>query len=186
MQIITASISALQDIGKRKRSSDGPGSRSCVEKDIVDLGSFRLIALNFIGSSPDPGYPATKPGDLADLCRLRARPPLLAFVHWGQEYTTLASAAQYETASALYSCGVGAIIGTHSHQASPQIEARNGGEYQVTFSIGNLLFDQKASRGSGALLELRVFSQGTFATRLVPVPNFYDFGNSKLREKQGG
>jgi poly-gamma-glutamate synthesis protein (capsule biosynthesis protein) len=82
----------------------------------------------------------------------------------------------------MHSCGVSAIVGTHSHRASAQIEALQGGEYQLTFSLGNLLFDQRSERSSGALLELRVFEQGTFATRLVPVPNLYEFGGALMRQ----
>jgi len=46
----------------------------------------------------------------------------------------------------------------------------------MVFSLGNLLFDQTSPRGSGALLELRVFKQGTVAARLVPVPNLFELG----------
>lgn len=58
-----------------------------------------------------------------------------------------------------------------------------GGEYQLTYSLGNLLFDQTASRGSGALLELRAFKQGTFATRLVPIANMFELGAERLQMK---
>ena len=45
----------------------------------------------------------------------------------------------------------------------------------MTFSLGNLLFDQRGARSSSALIELRVFEQGTYATRLIPAPNLYEF-----------
>ena len=47
--------------------------------------------------------------------------------------------------------------------------------------LGNLFFDQRGSRGSGALLEVRFFRQGTFAMRLIPVPNLFDLGSELLR-----
>ena len=53
-------------------------------------------------------------------------------------------------------------------------EPLRGGAAQMVFSLGNFIFDQSAPRGSGALLELRVFGQGTLAARLVPVPNLFD------------
>jgi poly-gamma-glutamate capsule biosynthesis protein CapA/YwtB (metallophosphatase superfamily) len=74
----------------------------------------------------------------------------------------------------MHACGVSAVIGAHSHQAATRIEAVQGGEYQIAFSLGNLLFDQKGERVSGALLEVRLFKQGTFATRLIPMPNLFD------------
>ena len=115
---------------------------------------------------------------------MQARPPLLAFVHWGQEYTTSAGAAEYAAAQAMQACGVGAIIGAHPHQAAARIEALQGGEYQLTYSLGNLLFDQTAGRSSGALLELRAFRQGTYATRLIPIPNLFELGVERMRLKQ--
>jgi poly-gamma-glutamate synthesis protein (capsule biosynthesis protein) len=38
------------------------------------------------------------------------------------------------------------------------------------------LFDQSASRASGALVEMRVFEQGTVFMRNIPLPNFFDMG----------
>ena len=60
-----------------------------------------------------------------------------------------------------------------------------GGEYQMTYSLGNLLFDQTTDRSSGALLELRAFEQGTYATRLIPIPNLFELGVRQLQIKQG-
>jgi poly-gamma-glutamate synthesis protein (capsule biosynthesis protein) len=153
-------------------------------KEIVDVGPVRILALNFVGKFDYRGYPVVRDGDLDELCRMQARPPLLAFVHWGQEYTTSAGAAEYAEAQAIQTCGVGAIIGAHPHQAAARIESLQGGEYQLTYSLGNLLFDQTAGRGSGALLELRSFEQGTYATRLIPIPNLFDLGVEQLQLKQ--
>jgi poly-gamma-glutamate capsule biosynthesis protein CapA/YwtB (metallophosphatase superfamily) len=153
-------------------------------KEIVDVGPFRLLGLNFIGKLDYRGYPVARDGDLDDICRMQARPPLLALVHWGHEYTTTTGAAEYAAAQAMQACGVGAIIGAHPHQAAARIEAPQGGEYQLTYSLGNLLFDQPTARSSGALLELRMFRQGTYATRLIPVPNLFELGVERLQLKQ--
>ena len=42
------------------------------------------------------------------------------------------------------------------------------------FSLGNMIYDQHADRRSGALVELRVFRQGTIALRTIPLPNLFD------------
>ena len=68
-----------------------------------------------------------------------------------------------------------------SERPSAGIEAIGGGMYTLTYALGNLFFDQRGSRGSGALLEVRFFRQGTFAMRLVPVPNLFDLGSELLR-----
>jgi poly-gamma-glutamate synthesis protein (capsule biosynthesis protein) len=153
---------------------------------VVDLDRFGLVAVNFIGVRDYRGYPVMK--DLADLqalCQMKARSPLVAFVHWGEEYTRVARPANYSAAEALHTCGVNLIIGAHSHQAAPGIVAIHGGEFEMAFSLGNLLFDQKSDRASSALLELRVFKQGTFATRLVPLPNLFEIAAGELARREG-
>jgi AmmeMemoRadiSam system protein B len=166
-----------------RRLLERAGIKPLGHKEIIDAGAFRLVGLNFIGKSDYHGYPVVRDGDLKELCRMQARPPLIAFVHWGQEYTKVAGAPEYASAEAMQACGVSAVIGAHSHQAASAIEAMQGGEYQMTFSLGNLLFDQRSSRSSGALLEFRMFEQGTYATRLIPIPNLFELAASRLREK---
>jgi poly-gamma-glutamate synthesis protein (capsule biosynthesis protein) len=151
---------------------------------IADLGGFRLVALNFVGPQDVKGYPVVKrvdsrggPAQAADitrLCNSPARPPLVALVHWGNEYTTSAGSTERNIAEELAGCGVSLVIGAHSHQASAGLNLAGGGEALMLYSLGNLLFDQASPRGSGALLELRVFGQGTFAARLIMAPNLYD------------
>lgn len=154
-------------------------------KEIVEVGPFRLVGLNFIGKLDYRGYPVAKGDDLDELCRLLARPPLIAYVHWGEEYISETGAAEYAAGQAMQACGVAAIVGAHPHRAASHIEAMQGGEYQLTYSLGNLLFDQAGDRGSGALLELRTFKQGTYAARLIPHANLFDLGVERLQIEQG-
>jgi AmmeMemoRadiSam system protein B len=155
-------------------------------KEVIDLGPLRLLGLNFIGKFGYRDYPMVKDGDLEEVCQMTAQPPLLAFVHWGHEYTNTAGAPEYAAAQSLHECGVDAVIGSHSHQATPQIEAMEGGEYQLTYSLGNFLFDQMPNRTSGALLELRAFKQGTYATRLISIPNLFELAAERLQADQQG
>ncbi len=141
--------------------------------EVADLGAFRLVALNFVGGKL-VGDAIADPDDLDWVCGLEAAPPLVAFVHWGAEYVTAPSAKERRIADRLARCGVSLIVGAHSHQATDTLEPLRGGATQMLFSLGNFIFDQSAPRGSGALLELRVFGQGTVAARLVPVPNLFD------------
>jgi poly-gamma-glutamate capsule biosynthesis protein CapA/YwtB (metallophosphatase superfamily) len=114
------------------------------------------------------------PDDLGWVCRLKAAPPLIAFVHWGIEYTDAATDKERAIAAALGRCGVSLIVGDHSHQASSAVETLGGGASQMVFSLGNFIFDQTSPRGSGALLEMRVFKHGTVAARMVPIPNLFE------------
>ena len=148
-----------------------------------DLGAFRLIALNFLHGK-FAGDLVAEPHALEFICGLAADPPLIAFVHWGGEYTARPGAKEQEIAERLVECGVSLIVGAHSHQASAAIQPLSGGTGQLVFSLGNFLFDQSAPRGSGALMELRIFQQGTFATRLLPIANLFDLGRSVLETNE--
>ena len=149
------------------------GVRPLKHMRITDMGAFRLLPLNFVGAKDVRGYPVVN-GDLDRICRMRAAPPLFAFVHWGREYTSQSSEAERKIAESLTRCGVSLVIGAHSHQAASHLELVSSGKAVMDFSLGNLLFDQLSPRGSSAILEVRLFRQGTFATRLIAAPNFYE------------
>jgi poly-gamma-glutamate synthesis protein (capsule biosynthesis protein) len=172
----------LGDIGlsESERILTASGITPLLHGKSVDLGPFRVIPLNFIGGAVREGYPLMRDDELERLCDVEAKPPLVAFVHWGREYTTTTEAAEYQIAASLYRGGVSAIIGAHSHHAAERIEVQQGGEYQLFYSLGNFIFDQRASHTSGALFELRIFNQKTFAARLVPLPNLFELGRTFL------
>ena len=150
---------------------------------VVDLGPARIVAFNFVGRHDRIGFPVAAPGDLAALCDAPAKPPLFAFVHWGTEYVSELGPDEAAISRELRRCGVAAIIGAHNHLGMRQIEAPQGGGYVRVSSLGNFLFDQTATRGSGALVEIRFFRQGTYAMRLMPLPNLFDLGNAMWRAR---
>lgn len=140
---------------------------------VSDLGFARILPLNFLR---DRTYKENYIDDLKELeviCRMDAAPPLIVFVHWGQEYANQSSMKEREISTRLTRCGVSAIIGHHSHIASNKVDPVNGGPGLSIYSLGNFLFDQSGKDRAGALAELRVFENGTIALRLVPVGNFY-------------
>ena len=145
---------------------------------IADLGSLRLLGINFVGGKM-VGEAIADPDDLGWVCELNAAPPLVAFVHWGPEYVTSAGDKERKVADSLAQCGVSLIVGNHSHQAADTLEALRGGAVQMVYSLGNFLFDQTSPRGTGALLEVRVFKQGTIAARLIPIPNLFELSRSR-------
>jgi AmmeMemoRadiSam system protein B len=139
--------------------------------EVADLGALRVLALNMV---PHQGPYVTDPQGAAP-CEVEADPPLIAFVHWGAEYTNVPAAAEREMADAFARCGFSAVIGAHSHQASERVELSLG-QMPWVFSLGNFVFDQRADRASGAMVELRIFERGTVAMRLVPIPNLFELG----------
>jgi poly-gamma-glutamate synthesis protein (capsule biosynthesis protein) len=53
----------------------------------------------------------------------------------------------------------------------------------LAYSLGNFLFDQRSEVASAAVLEVRVFEQGTYFARLVPIPNFFEKSNTSGAER---
>lgn len=160
----------------------GAGITPLLHEEAADLGPLRLWPVNLVGRNDRAGFPVARPEALDILCRKQAKPPLVALVHWGVEYVETLRPEEREAASILQRCGAGLIVGAHSHRGIDRIEAPAGGAYALLPSLGNFLFDQTASRGSGVLLEVRRFRQGTLASRVLPLPNLFDEANAMLRE----
>jgi poly-gamma-glutamate synthesis protein (capsule biosynthesis protein) len=106
-----------------------------------------------------------------------AERPVIAFVHWGREYKTEPAPREEMLADQMRLRGVTAIVGGHPHVSSEAILPLGGGDVAEIYSLGNFLFDQKAERSSGSMLELRVFNQGTIFARLIPLPNYFEMGS---------
>lgn len=172
----------LGDIGHDEtlRHLGDAGIMPLIHSEMVDLGSARVVALNMIaGRGDDKRSVMTRVEKGAAVCGMTAAPPLIAFMHWGTEYTSDAGDLERAMANQLAQCGVGLILGAHSHQASPRIEALPGHATNMIFSLGNLVFDQRGARATSALAEVRVFASGTVAIRLVPLPNLFDLASGQ-------
>ena len=103
---------------------------------------------------------------------------MVAFVHWGREYIAEPSAREKMLADEMRLRSVSAIIGAHPHVASDGVVALGGGDVAEVYSLGNFLFDQSAARSSGAMVEMRVFEQGTIFMRDDPAAQFLRHGHS--------
>jgi AmmeMemoRadiSam system protein B len=149
------------------------GIRVLRHGDVQDLGSFRVVALTDLNSTGERRTDLIGRDDIDRLTQASAAPPLFAFLHWGAEYEERPGARELELADGLRRGAVSLIVGAHPHRASPAIESLAGGATQLVYSLGNFLFDQRSELVSGTLLEVTLFDQGTFFTRLIPLPNFY-------------
>ncbi|QIO48702.1 AmmeMemoRadiSam system protein B (plasmid) [Rhizobium leguminosarum bv. trifolii] len=99
----------------------------------------------------------------------------VAFIHWGVERQSTPTARQLRLTTKLAEAGVGLIVGAHSHTRSLTLVLSGEAHHVLTaYSLGNLVFDQTSRFASGAILETRVFKQGTMFSRLVPIPNYFD------------
>jgi AmmeMemoRadiSam system protein B len=149
------------------------GIRVLRHGDVQDLGPFRVVALTDLNSTGERRTDLISRDDIDRLAQASAVPPLFAFLHWGTEYEERPGARELELIDGLRRGAVSLIVGAHPHRASQSIEALAGGQAQLVYSLGNFLFDQRTELVSGALLEVTLFDQGTFFTRLIPLPNFY-------------
>lgn len=153
----------------------GAGIAAVEHGQVTDLGPVRVLGLTTI---PARGPRHADGDDLSWICALEAAPPLIALLHWGQEYTAQPGTVELRLAEQLFRCGVSAVVGAHSHVHSADVSLIAG--RPVVFSTGNFLFDQSFAPTSGSLVELRVFASGTLAMRFVPVGNLFNLGQAAM------
>ncbi|RJT40278.1 AmmeMemoRadiSam system protein B [Mesorhizobium waimense] len=144
--------------------------------EALALGDLDLVGLTDIDTNGSKNIDLLTPALLDRLVGTNASRPLVAFVHWGREYKTEPSAREELLADQMRLRGVSAIVGSHPHVSSDSIVPLAGGDVAEVYSLGNFLFDQRAERSSGSMLELRVFAQGTIFPRLIPLPNYFEMG----------
>lgn len=125
---------------------------------LIDGGSFAWLE-------------QTLPARVAHERERGAADVVLVSLHWGQELAPAPSARQRRLARRLVAAGAQAVLGHHPHTVQP-VEALPTGV--VAYSLGNLLFDQRASSAAvGALAELRLAQQpegGWLVTRVELLP----------------
>ncbi len=134
------------------------------------VGPLRVVAFSDIDNPPRPARARLTEADLQALLAGGAAPEL-AFVHWGTEYVAEPGARERALAARLHALGVPLVVGAHPHRASRGIALLGGTDGAWVHSLGNFVFDQRAPRASGAVLQISVFAQGTRALRLIPWPD---------------
>ncbi len=159
------------------RALAAAGIPAAAQGGVLEVAGLDIVALTDIGTNDSGQVDLITPELLDRLVRPDAQRPVVALVHWGSEYVATPSARERTLADQMRLRSVSAIVGAHPHVASQGPAAVAGGELLELYSLGNFLFDQGEARASGQLLELRVFAQGTFFARAIPLPNFFDMRN---------
>jgi poly-gamma-glutamate capsule biosynthesis protein CapA/YwtB (metallophosphatase superfamily) len=79
---------------------------------------------------------------------------VLAFVHWGQEYTHQPNEFQIGYANWMYELGVDAIIGAHPHVVQPFefLSYNDGQAIPVFYSLGNFISNQRERYENGGIV----------------------------------
>ncbi len=137
------------------------------------VSALRITAWTDLDNNPAPRR------DLLRLPLQPTEPPDLVFMHWGREFVTMPGQRERALAHSLQAAGVPMIVGAHPHRASRRIEVLGGLDAVRVYSLGNFVFDQRAPRASGAVLQVSQFEQGTRALRLIPLPDVFELGRSR-------
>lgn len=161
-------------LSETRRALAAAGLPVIEQGGMLEIQGVTIAALTDIGTNHSGRFDLIDPLLLAGLAKAPPDRPLLAYVHWGREYVAEPAPRQEAVTAMLRDHGVSAIVGAHPHVASERLESLGGGTALRLYSLGNFLFDQTADTASGALVELRIFDQGTYFARLVPLPNLYD------------
>jgi len=138
---------------------------------IIEKGGVRVAAFND-NLVPQENWPRTSPEKpnilnisvdslCAEMERFHAKNPdyqVVAFVHWGTEFSSTPSLKQQIDGLKLANAGASAIIGHHPHVIQPMRIANNT---PVFFSLGNFIFDQKRPKtDEGLAVELTFTKEG--------------------------
>jgi poly-gamma-glutamate capsule biosynthesis protein CapA/YwtB (metallophosphatase superfamily) len=130
---------------------------------LLEKNGFRLALLNYTYGTN--GIPVPAPNVVntidtiqiaRDINKAQSMKPdaIIAFMHWGVEYTLTPMKSQIDLADWLLKKGVTHVIGGHPHVVEP-IEVRedkNGAKHVVAYSLGNLISNQSAPHTYGGML----------------------------------
>ncbi|MBO4564272.1 MAG: CapA family protein [Bacteroidaceae bacterium] len=130
---------------------------------LLEKNGFRIVLLNYTYGTN--GIPVPKPNIIntidtmqirKDIRAAKAMNPdaIIAFMHWGVEYTLKPVASQVTLADWLLRQGVTHVIGGHPHVVEP-IEVREdakGDKHVVAYSLGNFVSNQSQEHTYGGML----------------------------------
>ncbi|MHC1712336.1 MAG: AmmeMemoRadiSam system protein B [Solidesulfovibrio sp.] len=147
----------------------GQNGITVIEKNsLVDLGVLRLAAFTDLENGKSRSDTAITQQDLGVLEAIPKDKPLVAFVHWGQEWAVEPDMRQWHLHDILRDRGVSLVVGGHSHLPGIFTCSNSG---CLASSLGNFVFDQTRRDSSGTLLEITIFPQGTWFARPIPIGN---------------
>ncbi len=155
------------------RILDAAGRHPLPQGVPVDLGPFRVEAFTDLENYRSEASSQLKESQVKEAVA-KARPPVIAFMHWGKQFDPHPSDRQRLIAQWLKEAGVVFVVGAHPHVANDVLELTEHASPPVAYSLGNFLFDESSKMASGAVVELRVFDQGTFFARVIPIPTYFD------------
>ena len=130
---------------------------------LIEKNGFRIALLNYTYDTNGIPVPAPDVVNIIDTTQIakdiidaEAMKPdaIIAFMHWGVEYTVTPVRSQIELADWLLKKGVTHVIGGHPHVVEP-IEVRedaDGVRHVVAYSLGNFVSNQSAPYTDGGMM----------------------------------
>lgn len=88
---------------------------------------------------------------------------VIAYVHWGTEYSTELEEAQLEQGKEYIDAGADAVVGAHTH-CLQGIGSYKGAP--IIYSLGNFWFNEKTLYTT--VLEINITSEGALSARMLP------------------
>lgn len=161
-------------IDETRRSLGKHGIVVLGDHETHDFGPFRLAAFTDLSNQSPPHTERLTRNSVLSSLEEKQNHPLICFPHWGTEWKGAPGKRENQITDYFVEGGASIIVGAHPHTSSKGIEALHGGRAARVYSMGNFLFDQRSPRASGALVEARFFSTGTFALRWIPIENFFE------------
>jgi len=147
----------LDGYDEMKQMLTEAGLRVFEHGQVYDLPEFRLATFTDLDNRAVPRFgQRIEDSELDVLNELSNDKPLIAFIHWGQEYVTQMWNRERSLDTKLRERGVDTIIGSHSHSSSDMSCSEDG---CTIFSLGNFIFDQPWNYTNGKVLEIE-FSAG--------------------------
>lgn len=150
----------------------GAGLQVLEDGQAQRVGPLWVTALSDLDNNPTPRRDLLAPERIGRLSAADGGAgPAVAFVHWGREYVAQPGPREQALGAALRAAGAELVVGAHPHRASAGAALLGGLDALAVHSLGNFIFDQRGPRVSGAVLQLSVFAQGTWALRQLPWPD---------------
>ena len=161
---IERTIFMMDSLGIRHLGSyDNADQRKKQYPFLLEKDGFRIVLLNYTYGTN--GIPVPKPNIIniidtaqiaVDIKSAKAMNPdaIIAFMHWGTEYTINPISGQEILADWLFKKGVTHVIGGHPHVVEP-IEIRedtNWEKHVLAYSLGNFVSNQSNEYTYGGML----------------------------------
>ena len=156
---------------KTRDALEGAGLKVLGQGEVADLGFFRLGAVTDLDNTPRPRANLVSAKSFETWKADSSAKPIFAFLHSGREYHSEPDARSIQVAALAAQAGAALVVGCHPHRPTAAFRTIGGALWFP--SMGNLLFDQKDVANSGGLVEVRIFAQGTWTARWLPLPNFH-------------